>query len=83
MPPATTQFNIPTSTPQTDAVRTLSDILVSLGALDPGRAKQIKLIEIQTGRSQEEIIKNQNLVTEDALAQAKAEIYNIPYCKIM
>jgi type IV pilus assembly protein PilB len=82
MPPATTQYNIPAVTPQTDAVRTLSDILVSLGALDPGRAKQIKLIEIQTGRSQEEIIKSQNLVTEDALVQAKAQIYNIPFMDI-
>src|SRR5260221_5143291 len=80
--PSATQYNIPTSTPQTDAVRTLADILVSLGALDPGRAKQIKLIEIQTGRPQEEIVKSQNLVTEDALAQAKAQIYNIPFMDI-
>lgn len=65
-----------------DSVKTLADVLVSLGALDSPRAQQIKLIEIQTGRSQEEVISSQNLVTESALAQAKAQLYNLPYMDI-
>ncbi len=66
-------------TSQQNGARTLSDILVAQGALDQERAKQIKLAEIQSGKSQEDIIKDQNLVTEDALIKAKATYYNIPF----
>ncbi len=62
-----------------DAVKTLADVLVSLGALPPQRAEQIKLIEVQTGNTQEEIIKDQNLVDENTLTKAKANLYNLPY----
>lgn len=66
-------------TTQQNGARTLSDILVAQGALDQERAKQIKLAEIQSGKSQEDIIKDQNLVNEDALIKAKATYYNIPF----
>jgi hypothetical protein len=66
-------------TQQNESVKTLADVLVTLGALDVERAKQIKLIEVQTGRAQEDIIKSQNLANESALSKAKAELYNIPY----
>ncbi len=59
--------------------QTLADILVSQQALDPDRAQQVKAAEIQTGKTQEEILKSQNLVTEEALVKAKAALYNIPY----
>ncbi len=62
-----------------DNVPTLVDMLVSQGALNVERAKQVKLAEIQTGNLQEEIIKSQNLVDETALTKAKAALYNIPY----
>jgi len=58
---------------------TLADILVSQKALNPSIAKQIKLAEIQTGKSQEDIIKEQNLVKEEDLIKAKAKYYNIPF----
>jgi type IV pilus assembly protein PilB len=58
---------------------TLADILVQQGALDVERAKQIKLAEVQTGKSQEDIIKGQDIVDEQALTKAKAQLYNIPY----
>ncbi len=58
---------------------TLADILLNLGALSAERAKEVKLAEIQTGTSQEDIIKKQNLVSEEFLTQAKAKLYNIPY----
>jgi type IV pilus assembly protein PilB len=57
----------------------LSDILVSLGALTPERAEQIKMAEVQYGTSQEEIIKKQNLVSNADLVRAKASLYNIPF----
>jgi type II secretory ATPase GspE/PulE/Tfp pilus assembly ATPase PilB-like protein len=58
---------------------TLADVLVALGAFDKTRADQIKLAEIQSGKSQEDIIKEGNLVPESKLVQAKAQLYNIPY----
>ena len=59
--------------------KTLADILVVQGALDSVRAKQVNLAEIQSGKTQEEILTGQNLVKEKDLARAKAELYNIPF----
>jgi type IV pilus assembly protein PilB len=58
---------------------TLADVLVSIGALDPARAQQVKLAEIQSGSTQEEIIRKSAMVPEDRLVQAKAQLYNVPY----
>lgn len=58
---------------------TLADILVSMGALDKARADQVKLAEIQSGSSQEDIIKKSALVPDAKLVQAKAKLYNIPF----
>ncbi|MCX6705430.1 MAG: hypothetical protein NT162_03815, partial [Candidatus Woesebacteria bacterium] len=58
---------------------TLADILVDLGALDKTRADQIKLTEIQSGSTQEDIITKSRLVPEEKLIVAKAKLYNIPY----
>src|SRR3989344_7895555 len=58
---------------------TLADVLVTLGALDKTRADQVKLAEIQSGSSQEDIIRKGSLVPEEKLIQAKAQLYNIPY----
>ena len=62
-----------------ETTKSLADILVAQGALDPNRAEQVKTVEIQSGKTQEEIIKSQNLVPEEALVKAKAALYNIPY----
>lgn len=59
--------------------KTLADILLASGALDEERARQVKFTEIQTGKTQEEIIAGQNIVTEAELVKAKAQLYNIPY----
>ncbi|HET7098817.1 MAG TPA: GspE/PulE family protein [Patescibacteria group bacterium] len=74
MPTAQTAPN-PTDT----NVGTLADVLVTLGALDESRAAQVKLAEVQSGSSQEDIIRNGKLVPEEKLVQAKAQLYNIPY----
>jgi len=57
----------------------LVDILVSQGVLDIERAKQIKLVEIQTGKSEEQILIDQHIVDEEALVKAKATLYNVPF----
>ena len=69
----------PTPTPQNGDIGTLADVLVSIGALDATRAQQVKLAEIQSGSTQEEIIRKSGMVSEDRLVQAKAQLYNIPY----
>ena len=72
----------PVSVPSVDTALpngTLADVLVALGALDKTRADQVKLAEIQSGKTQEDIIKEGNLVPESKLVQAKAQLYNIPY----
>lgn len=58
---------------------TLADALVSLGVINEDTAKEVKLLEIQTGRPQEDILKSKRLVNEVQLTQAKAKVYNIPY----
>ena len=58
---------------------TLADILLSFGALSSNVASQVKLAEVQTGTSQEDLIRRQNLVTEEELTRAKAALYNIPF----
>ena len=63
----------------TDNVKSLVDILVTQGALDQAKAKQVKLAQVQTGVPEEEIIKSKDLVSEEALAQAKAVFYNVPF----
>ncbi|MFC1625474.1 GspE/PulE family protein [Patescibacteria group bacterium] len=60
----------------------LVDILLSLGALDEAKAKQIKLKEVESGTSQEDIIKKENFVSESKLTEAKAKLYNIPYVNL-
>ncbi|MFC1649747.1 GspE/PulE family protein [Patescibacteria group bacterium] len=62
--------------------RTLADILVELKEIDSKKADQIKLEEVRTGKSQEQIIVTQNTVNESALTKAKAILYNVPYLNL-
>lgn len=68
--------NLNTGTPET---KTLADILLSQGVLDAERARELKLAEVQSGKSQEEIIKGQKIVDETSLTKAKAALFEIPY----
>ena len=60
----------------------LADILSSMGVLPKDRAEQVKMAEVQYGTRQEDIIKKQNLATNENLVKAKAILYNIPYLDI-
>ena len=62
--------------------RTLADILLSHGVVKQPVAKKIKDTEIQTGKAQEDIIKSLNLVSEEALVKAKADLYNIEFVNL-
>jgi type IV pilus assembly protein PilB len=67
------------NTNQLNEIKTLADLLLMQGALTQEQARQIKFTEIQTGKTQEEIILEQGFVSENNLVKAKAALYNIPY----
>jgi type IV pilus assembly protein PilB len=60
----------------------LSDILVAMGVLDPTKAEQVKMSEVQNGTPQEELLVKLNLVSEEDLIKAKASLYNIPFISL-
>lgn len=57
----------------------LVDILVSQQALTPEQAKEVKLKEVQTGKTQEELLREDSIVDEVKLTQAKSTFYNVPF----
>jgi type II secretory ATPase GspE/PulE/Tfp pilus assembly ATPase PilB-like protein len=60
----------------------LADILSSMGVLPKDRAEQVKMAEVQYGTRQEDIIRKQNLATNEDIVKAKATLYNIPYLDV-
>lgn len=62
--------------------KTLSDILVLQGSIDQKKADQVKLAEVQTGKSQEDIITDLNIVDSYALAKAKATLFEVPFMEL-
>lgn len=71
----------PNSSSFTDAnnVKTLADILLLQGSISEEQSRQIKFTEIQTGKTQEEIVIEQGFVPEADLVRARSTLYNIPY----
>jgi len=65
------------------AQNTLVGVLVAQGVLDPARAEQVRQVQVQTGKTEEEILTQQRLVTEEALLRGKAKFYNVPYVDLM
>jgi type IV pilus assembly protein PilB len=65
------------------SVKNLADILAEQGALTSDQAGKVKLENINTGRSIEEIIIEDKLVSEDALVKSKAEFYNVPFINLI
>ena len=63
----------------TDDTPSLVDVLVTQGSLTSQRGEQVKLAEVQSGKSQEDILCDQNMVSEEELTKAKAAYYNVPF----
>lgn len=59
--------------------QSLADILVAQGSLTKDRAEALRLAVVQSGKSEEDIIRGQQLASADAIARAKATLYNIPF----
>ncbi len=73
---ATTQVR---STSIDNGARTLADILFENKAIDKKQADSVKLAEIQTGKTQEEIVRAQKLTNETEIVKARAALYNISF----
>ncbi len=71
----------PTSAPTFNSgeTKTLADVLVEDKVISKERSEQIKLVSIQTGKSEEEVIRSQNIVNEEQMTKARAKIYNVAY----
>ncbi len=59
--------------------RDIATLLVSQGILSKDKAQAVKLESLNTGRDLKEIILEHNFATEEQVAKAEAELYNIPF----
>ncbi len=59
--------------------RKIEDILADQGKLAPGVVSKLKVDAINTGKSVEDLIISQNLVSEEVFVKAKSEYTSIPY----
>jgi len=81
--PAQSIFKSTNDVPVSSGVsKTLVDILADQGVLNKDQAEKVKITEFQTGKPQEELLKEQNLVSELELTKAKAYLYNIPFVNL-
>ena len=57
----------------------LVEVLVEQGAIAKEQAEKIKLQELQSGKSQEQLLKESGIIDEIALSKARAVLYNVPF----
>jgi len=60
----------------------LADILLKNGVIDSNQHQQVKLENINNGHSEEKIIRQGKLANSKQIAQAKAELYNVPFINL-
>lgn len=59
--------------------KNLAEILASWGVLSPDKVKAVKLEQVNTGKPLKQIILGHNFASEEAVAKAEAQLYNIPF----
>lgn len=64
------------------AQQTVLDILYQQQKVDAQTYQAIKVESVTTGTSIEDLVKQKNLVPEEVLAQAKAQLLNVPYIRL-
>jgi type IV pilus assembly protein PilB len=57
----------------------VADVLASGGFISPQQREEVKIAVLETGKTDEEIIREKRLVAEDQLLAAKAEFLSVPY----
>lgn len=61
---------------------TIEDILLKQGLLTPDQVSSIKLESINSGQTVDKLLLQHNLVATEKIAQAKAQILNVPFVKL-
>jgi len=64
------------------AAQDVADILFSKGLLDRKRLEEVKLEQVNTGKSVKDILLEKNLVSEEDIAKAESELWNIPFINL-
>lgn len=70
------------NTAQVDINSSLEDILLKKGLLTSEQVSAIKLESINSGETVEKIISDHNIVPIDQVAEAKAQLLNVPYINL-
>ena len=70
---------VPVTGPAKVNRNSLVEVLVEQGAIAKEQAEKIKLQELQSGKSQEQILKESGIIDEIALSKARAVLYNVPF----
>lgn len=73
---------MPNQTAQSDQGATIEDILFKQGLLTPDQLSALKLESINSGQSVDVILIQHNVVPLGKIAQAKAQILNVPFVKL-
>ncbi|MDO8452907.1 MAG: GspE/PulE family protein [bacterium] len=60
----------------------LVEVLLSQGSIQKEQAERIKLQELQSGKPQEQLLKEAGVVDEVAMSKARAVLYNVPFVDI-
>ena len=59
--------------------KTITSILKESGLLTEAQAKEVELLHLETGKSEEEILLEKRLVPKEKIIQAKAQLYGVPF----
>ena len=59
--------------------KNLVEVLMDRGLIDKEKADEINLAQLKTGDDEEEIVRNQRILSEEDLTRAKADLLRIDY----
>ena len=59
--------------------KTISTILKEKGIINQAQAKEVQLLHLETGKSEEEILLEKKLASKEEITKAKAELYGVPF----
>ncbi len=72
----------PAGFPTTSQQRSILDILLDHNQLRPEDADALRNEQVNTGKSIDSLLEERQLVSEFALTQARAELYNLPFIQL-
>lgn len=76
------QWNVGSDTGQNAGRRDLLTVLIELGRLTPEQAESVRFMHVQSGKSFEELLTTQQMVSEEDLVRAMAAVHNFPFVGI-